>query len=255
MGQLEPILISAQNSHETGAFETMGAASDSAVLLVEVAGVVTLITLVMVLLIRQRGLYTKGGFMWRKPLLLPSFAFIFVIILSLNVAWLPISEYRGYNSVYLDNYPNDVGAITVYGGPAYVTTLELAIDGWFGADSSLNVTVSLWQNLTYVTGTALSSGHVVEAGEVYEKAPISAPEGAYQITFNVTYIDSGSPSETEPTADIYLSQVLADGHIQEILNWETYRLGLFAVGIVLLLAGICYDTGTGSIKKTDGTND
>ena len=66
MGQLEPILLSAQSTHKTGALEAMGAAFDSAVLLAEVASAVTLITLVMVLLVRHRGLYTKGGMMWRK---------------------------------------------------------------------------------------------------------------------------------------------------------------------------------------------
>jgi hypothetical protein len=247
-------LPSARNIHETAALGAMGAASDSAVLLAETAFVVTLVVLVMVLLFRRRGLYGKGGFMWRKPLLLPSFAFIFVIIMGLSVARLPISDYRGYNSVYTDNYPNDVGAITVYGGPAYVTTLNLVIDGWFGEDSSLTATVSLWQNLTYVTGTTVSSGYVTETREVYEKAPLSAPEGAYQISFNMTYVLSGSPSETAPSARIYLSQELADGHYQEILNWETYRLGLLAVGFVLLVAGICYDTGTRSIKKSDGAS-
>ena len=249
-GQLESVLLSAQNIHESAALEALGAASDSAIRLAETALLVTLVTLVMVLLFRHRGLFGRGGFMWRKPLLLPSFAFIFVIVMSLSVARLPISDYRGYNSVYADNYPNDVGAITVYGGPAYITTLNLVIDGWFVEGSSLNATASLWQNLTYVTGTTVSSGYVAETREVYEKAPLLVPEGVYQLNFSVIYIESGSPSDTAPSARIYLSQVLAEGHMQEILNWETYRLGLLAVGLVLLVAGICYDTGTSSLRKS-----
>ncbi len=244
--------MSTNNEFVGQSYQILGAAIDSLIQTVIIAGIVAITILVIAVGLESRMKSETRGFFSRKPILIPGIVFIICALLVISLGPAPMSQYYGaHQKQFFLNDDDDTGTFTVYGGIVYSQSVS------FQASSSLEDLVTLVIDLEfYSEGELIKDASVAINGSTFlaqETGQVSVPlePGFYDINFYLSVYYNGSRTFRAVSASCYLSQPLAAGMLDEVMEWDTYRLGLFIGFIGIFLAGIYVDRGSIIEKKPE----
>ncbi len=215
-------------------YSICGAASDSLVTVLVISGTVTLMALVFGIVLGSMGDGQEHGFFRKKPLILPSFAFVISVVLVISLYPIPMAQYHGLNEVQLEYYNADTTNLRVYDGIAYQSSVDILAVCPLEAGESTVFHLDFKQNDTIVesisivvNATSPSQGNQA-TGETF----VQIQPGLYEVEI----------SYTSPTVGYYtvtVTQRLASGFFDEVLEWDTYTFMLTVVSFFFILGGIC----------------
>ncbi|MCK5152288.1 MAG: hypothetical protein KAQ65_10615 [Candidatus Thorarchaeota archaeon] len=215
-------------------YAILGAATDSLVIVISIAGAVAFLVLILGVFIgtnREIGYSNEPqehGFLRKKPLFVPSIAFVVTLLLVIALVPHPMSSYLGLNEEQIYSYEDDVRVFRVYDSVAYRSAIEIHILCFLTRTQILTVRINFLQNDTEITSieTTMNGNSLSET--VTEDLVINIQPGLYEVEV--------------PGSNYYsvsLSQPLVSGFFDEVLDWETYSFGLILVSAFFILGGIC----------------
>ena len=222
----------------------MGAAIDSFVMVIEIAGSVAILALIWSLITRLRTQPRKRGVFQRLPVLLSAVLFIISIIIVGQLGILPIAEYKGTNSFNTFVTSGEIFHFNVYeSNIAYSEDVEMRLEMYLMPGESLNNTIEFYldEDLVDTIYVNLTSTGVEDV--VTEERILNLEPGRYTVGINLTLYEDGIPEDTLlHWEDFTLSQAVKSSFIQEMVTWSSLQFSLNIGCFFLLLGGFCIGT-------------
>jgi hypothetical protein len=218
----------------------MGAASDSFILLLSIAGPIALLTLVWTLVTRLMNKPKDRGFLQRFPILLPAAIFIILVVAISQIGILPMAQYRGANYINTTVASGNTVRFDVYEpNDAYSDGVQLSFGAYLVPGESMNITIRFFlgsHTEKSINATLIASG---TEGMVTEERTLEITPGIYMVQVNNTYFDGEIPEDMVHWVHITLSQPVNLSFANEIVTWSSFQFGLIVGCFFLLLGGFC----------------
>lgn len=215
-------------------YAILGAATDSLVMVISIAGAVAFLVLILGVFIdtnREIGYSNEPqehGFLRKKPLFVPSIAFMVTLLLVIALVPHPMSSYHGLNEEQIYSSRDDVSVFRVYDSIAYQSAIEIHILCFLTPTQVLTVRINFLQNDTEITRIEITMNGNSLSEAVTEDLVIHIEPGLYEVEV--------------PGSNYYsvsLSQPLVSGFFDEVLDWETYSFFLYAGSFLFILVALC----------------
>ncbi len=227
-------IIKVNNSH-------LGVALDSFIQLGIIIGVLTLG--VLILSYSTRFLHREDTkWIENRPCLIPSVTFLFLVLVGITIIPLPISPYKGINTVDVRVWEPRHESFEVR-EEAYMQIIEIRAHVSLHENESLDVYIDfilegdIFETIEIEFDT-LPNGGIADEYLVLTEIP----PGQYRLYIYYQSIIGGVPqSQRTGRIEITVSQILASDHLEELALWDTYKFILFVSCFFVLLAGICID--------------
>jgi hypothetical protein len=218
----------------------MGAALDSFILIISIAGPISLLVLIWCLVTRLMRRPQERGLFQRFPVLLPSVLFVISVIVISQIGILPMAQDRGENYVETNVTSGDILEFEVYNSDiVYSEQFQLNLETFMVPGDSMNVTVSFFLEdhvIRSINVTLLAS----ETEDfITEGRTLQLSSGFYVVQVNDTYFESGVPDVMPHALDVTLWQPVKPSFIDETVRWSTIQFGLNVGCFFLILGGLC----------------
>lgn len=218
-------------------YQALGLASDSIlpVLLISVI-VAVIIAVVGIVLIDRDG--ENPGIFRRKPLMVPSVAFIISMLLMITVAPIPMAQYQGMNETHVWFSSSETQTFRVYDGEIYTQGFIVRVTHSLEAGESLEIDIH-----AYLEDTPAASTTLILNGSIFDDTPsgqvsVGVAPGLYSIDLSLTSIQNGHVTSFDEYIYCIISQPLAEGMSAEVMAWDNYKFFMM-LGAFGLILGAC----------------
>ncbi|MHA1908949.1 MAG: hypothetical protein ACW98Y_16725 [Candidatus Thorarchaeota archaeon] len=210
-----------------------GAAADSLVTVLSMAGAVAFLVLMVGVFLGIRSEDGSLRFLRVKPLFLPSFVFVITLVIVVAFVPHPMASYHGLNEVQFQYYTTEFTEdVRVYDGVAYQSAIDILVVCNLESDESITVYVDFKQNNTTLETASLNLDGNAFGAQVTGEVAIQIQPGLYEA--EVRYLPGYASFST-----VTLSQPLTSGFFNEVLTWETYTMMMIVGSFFFILGGIC----------------
>ncbi|TFF91853.1 hypothetical protein EU545_02760 [Candidatus Thorarchaeota archaeon] len=221
----------------TSGYGVASDAADSMLQVVTVSGLIALIVVVIVLVL-SRGLHiVENRFLRRKPLLVFAMVFMISAVIVGTLAPLPISDYHGPNTRSFSLFEPTNESFVMYEPELYRGWVDITAEVTLEANERVDVDVHVLDESGIVENTTI----ILNSSTSKVTRTVSAAAGQYQMAFDFVVYQDGEIIETEKYISITISQPVAEGHLEELVEWDTYRFLVGGVIFTLILVGMYGD--------------
>lgn len=233
----------------------MGAAVDSFILVVGLAGIIALAFLIYSLFTRiKKGPGNRGVFQ-RMPLLLPSLAFIITIIIILQLGIAPIQDFKGYNSNNYYLFDNTEIRFNVYEpGIAYVEVTDLNIHCTLDAGESVHTILDIYRSNDLIDTITVNLVSSENQSIVSEERVLSLEPGNYLIKVGVTFYEQGVVVQSYNMVRMTLTQETIETLNEELVEWSTYQFMINVGSFFFIIGGLCVGKEDKRERRIDDFN-
>ncbi|MFW9933599.1 MAG: hypothetical protein ACFFDR_13190 [Candidatus Thorarchaeota archaeon] len=210
--------------------EMMGFAADSIQLVLLIAGVAAFMAFIVGLVLESHNESQKPGLARRKPLLVPSVAFVITALLVITLFPIPMAQYHGLNEKRLYLYQDETITFRVYDGEIYSHEITIYASHYLDEGETLQIDIEVYLDDEMEYSNSLILIGPSAGGMVYGQVSIAVNPDSYKIDLD--------PAGLE-TISCIVAQPLADGMMPEILAWDSYMFLMLVGSFFLLLGGIC----------------
>ena len=211
-------------------YELMGIAMDSLRLVLLISGVVAFMVFIFAMARESHNESQKPGLVRRKPLLIPSIAFVITALLVITLFPIPMAQYHGLHENRFYLYQEDTINFRVYDGEIYSHEIIIYASHFLDEGQSLQIDIQVYLDDELEYGDSLILVGPSSGGMASGQAHIALDPDYYRIELD--------PAGLE-TISCVVSQPLASGMLPEILVWESYMFLMMVGSFFLLLGGIC----------------
>jgi hypothetical protein len=218
-------------------YRTAGDAADSAIQVVILSGLVGVIATLLAIVI-SRGLHiAEHRFLRRKPLLIFTVIFIVSALVLGTFAPLPISDYHGTHTRAFSLYQPTNVTFVVYPAEQYRNWIEISAEHMVEENERIEVSVQIVQGSDVLESLILHlNSSVTEPTQSR-----TVPTGQYEMAFDYVVYQNEVVVDEEKFISIEVIQPVAEGHLEELAEWDTYRFVVGAVTLLLLVFGVYAD--------------
>ncbi|MDF1539770.1 MAG: hypothetical protein P1Q69_12790 [Candidatus Thorarchaeota archaeon] len=220
-------------------YTVCGAAYDSLVTVLVISATVTLMALVLGIVLGSREEGQEPGFFRRKPLILPSFAFVITMILVIGLYPIPMAQYHGLNEVQMHFNASDTANFSTYDGIAYQSAIVIHALTYLESGESVVVQVEIKQESTVIATATIDLNGTSLGSMTDEEIQVQLQPGQYEIEISYLQFNYGTPVSDSKWISVVLSQPLASGFFDEVLEWEMYMFFIIAGSFFFILIGLC----------------
>ncbi|MGY5875184.1 MAG: hypothetical protein RTU30_05520 [Candidatus Thorarchaeota archaeon] len=216
-----------------------GIASDSFVMIIGYAGFIAIIVTLIAVSKQKLSDSEKPGLVRRKPLLIPSLAFVIVAVLVMQLGVVPISAYRGLNEKNVSFRNSETTNLSIYDGEPYLDSITIKVVRYLEPTESMIIHFRAFQDNTLIQSADLNlfpaAGDV--AAEIEEN--IDLDPGSYVVNLSYSLYRDNVLQEADIWGQISIFQRLNPEFALELNTWANYQFVLIVGSIFLLLGGIC----------------
>ncbi|MDH4213377.1 MAG: hypothetical protein OEV85_05615 [Candidatus Thorarchaeota archaeon] len=222
----------------------MGAAIDSFVMAIEIAGSLGILALIWSFITRLRTQPRKRGVFQRLPVLLSAVVFIISIIIIGQLGILPIAEYKGTNQLNRYVTSGEILHFNVYeSNIAYSENIEMRLDTYLMPSETINNTIEFYLGDSLIDMIYINLSSAGVENTVTEERILDLEPGLYIVRINHTFYEDGIPDDTLAHWERFtLTQAVKSSFIQELVSWSSLQFGLNIGCFFLLLGGFCVGT-------------
>ncbi|TFG12340.1 hypothetical protein EU537_09810 [Candidatus Thorarchaeota archaeon] len=227
----------------TQTFRILGAASESLTHVLIISGVIAFMVFIAGMVRERKRTDSPSGIFKRKPLLVPAIAFILTALLVMSFFPIPMSDYYGRNEIQENINGIETIDFTVYDSIFYSNTLDVTVAEILDFNESLHVELEGYANDTLtINSTFIING--TGGGPIITHHEFSIPlqPGSYELITKVSWYEDGVEIGGPTSVNVILSQPMASGMFNEVLQWQTYQFLLLVLSIFLLILGLYITT-------------
>jgi hypothetical protein len=218
----------------------MGAALDSFILILSIAGPIALLALIWSLVTRLMSKPKDRGFLQRFPVLLPAVLFIISVIIISQIGILPMSQYKGTNYLNTNVTSGEILRFNIYEPTiVYSEDIQLIMGIYLIPGESINITAFFYLegHLEETINTTLTASGTEDM--ITEERVLDLSPGMYLVQVNNTFFDHGVPDDMPHWLHVTLSQHVDSSFVYEIVSWSSVQFGLNVGCFFLILGGFC----------------
>lgn len=236
-------------------FTLLGAASDSILDVIVIAGVVAILVFVFGLVVEGKNESPRPGIFKKKPLLFPALGFVVVALLMVTLVPIPMSEYQGDNSTQFDLLGEETIGFNLHGGGFYQKEIVVGATYNLKTYETLEIKLDIYSNRVLTKSANLNlTGFSNQGSDIPGEVKVPLEPGQYQITLRRVFYYDGTPRNPSTLTHCTVEQPLQNGMFNEVLTWSSYMFVLEVGCFFLLIAGICgakEDRGRVRREETD----
>ena len=212
---------------------TLGAATDSLLMVLSFAGAVALIALIVGIFVGTNRKSTQDvvehGFLRKKPLLVPSIVFVLSLVIVIALVPHPMAAYYGPNEMEIRYYEEDPSMFRIYDSTAYQRAVSIHVLCFLYPNEESTVRVTFSQNNTEVQTTNIEVPSNPQSETVTRTVAIQMEPGIYEVEVRGSDFFS-----------VTLTQPLISGFITEVTAWESYIMFMTVGSFFFILLGACF---------------